>query len=126
MPAPARSCRQRCRSMSSGRCEMRCSLPMVVSLCGRCCLPRRGRRCRAPHLRPRPRELARAVDMLLWDAEAVPLVGVVGACERVYAPAAVIAVEAAIAGNEAELGAPLTGGQAPAVRAITHIRAAHG
>lgn len=64
--------------------------------------------------------------MLLWDAEAVPLVGVVGACERVYAPAAVIAVEAAIAGNEAELGAPLTGGQAPAVRAITHIRAAHG
>ena len=82
--------------------------------------------------------------MLLWDPEIVPLVGVAGARERVYAPASVIAVEAAIATTflngveatgavavpssaveaviarkEAELGGPLTDGQADAVRAIT-------
>jgi AAA domain len=91
-----------------------------------------------------PRELARAVDVLLWDPEAVPLVGVVGARERVYAPSLVIAIETAIASTflngvdatdapavpagaaeaviarkEAELGASLTAGQAAAVRAIT-------
>ena len=90
-----------------------------------------------------PAELVRAVDVLLWDPEIVPLVGVAGAGERVYAPASVLAVEAAIATvfldgvdaagaaavpssaadaviarKEAELGGPLTGGQADAVRAI--------
>ena len=92
-----------------------------------------------------PAELVRAVDVLLWDPEIVPLVGVAGARERVYAPASVIAVEAAIATDvpqrrrshrapppsrrarltaaiarkETELGGPLTAGQADAVRAIT-------
>ena len=42
-------------------------------------------------------ELARACHVLLWDSEIVPLVGVAGAREQVYAPASVIAVEAAIA-----------------------------
>ena len=44
-----------------------------------------------------PAELVRAVDVLMWDSEIVPLVGVAGAREQVYAPASVIAVEAAIA-----------------------------
>ena len=91
-----------------------------------------------------PAELARAVDVLLWDPDVVPLVVVAGARERVYARASVIAVEAAIASTflngvdatdapavpadtteaviarkEAELGGSLTDGQVAAVRAIT-------
>jgi conjugative relaxase-like TrwC/TraI family protein len=90
-----------------------------------------------------PSELVRAVDVLMWDSGIVPLVGVAGAREQVYAPASVIAVEAAIATTflngveasdaaavpssaveaaiarkEADLGDPLSDGQADAVWGI--------
>ena len=91
-----------------------------------------------------PSELARVVDRVLADAEALPLVARPTARERAYATATTIATEAAIAAlvssevartdapavladaprlaifhQEAELGASLTLGQQAAILAIT-------
>jgi conjugative relaxase-like TrwC/TraI family protein len=98
----------------------------------------------APHLYGRPvDDLERAVRAVLRSPELVPLLGVVGARERMYATAATLATEAAIADLvargattagaavvhpdlvasaiarvEARLARPLTAGQAAAVRGI--------
>ena len=52
-----------------------------------------------------PAELSRVVDAVLSSPEAIPLIGVAGARERAYAPACVLAREAAIAANVAGLAA---------------------
>ncbi len=67
----------------------------------------------APHLFGRPPEvLERLVDRTLADPEVVPLVGVVGAREKVHSLASVLAREAAIAES---LGHQLARSDAPAV-----------
>ena len=128
---------------AAAACATRCSPPTAVSPPQGVRPPGRGRRGRSPVFGRDPTELVRAVDVLFWDPEVVPLLGVGGARERVYAPASVIAVEAAIAtdvpqrrrghaapppsrtrrrrsshARRAKLGGPLTDGQADAVRAI--------
>lgn len=60
----------------------------------------------APQLFGRdPAELTRTVDAVVASAEAIPLLGVAAARERAYAPACVLAREAAIAANVAGLAA---------------------
>lgn len=52
-----------------------------------------------------PAELARVVDAVVASPEAIPLIGVAAARDRAYAPACVLAREAAIASNVAGLAA---------------------
>ncbi|MGH9165417.1 MAG: ATP-dependent DNA helicase, partial [Acidimicrobiales bacterium] len=52
-----------------------------------------------------PTELARVVDAVVASPEAIPLIGVAAARERAYAPACVLAREAAIAANVAGMAA---------------------